>query len=767
MTYEDFIQSKVKRVLPQGFEPVLPRNPGLFDWQTLLIHWGIRQGRAAFFESCGLGKTRQQIELEHNVCVKTDGPGLILAPLAVAKQTIREGEKIGRTITFCREAADVRDGINITNYDRIEKFENVQFSSVALDESSVLKNLTGKTFNYLTERFSGTPYRTCWTATPSPNDFTELGQHAAFLGICSPAQMLATYFINDTFDTKTWRLKKHAEADFWKWVASWAACISKPSDIGGSDEGFDLPPLNVLPIWVDVDASQGAADGELLRCSELSATNVNREMRMTIDDRVSKCVELMASKLDDSWAVWCNLNDEQDALALAFGDSCASVFGSLSGEEKEKRIFSWIDGEKRTLATKASIAGYGLNLQHCHEVIYFPNFSFEDFHQVTRRFWRFGQKNPVNVYVVLPKTAGNLLRTLNRKAANHDTMKELMKFTQDNFSKTQHEITMNTEIDTAKGDGWTMHKGDCVRALESKVKSKSIGFSIFSPPFESLFTYSSDVQDMGNCDGMESFMEQFGFLIDQLARVMMPGREVAVHCCDLLAMKWKDGDIEFKDFSGEISRAFRSRGFLFHSRICIWKDPVTEMQRTKSHGLLYKTLRKDSSKSRVGSADYLLVFRKRGENPEPVVHMPEDFPLSLWQEIASPVWMTIDQGDVLNGEMARDQKDERHICPLQKDVISRALRLWSNPGDLVLSPFAGIGSEGYGAIQAGRKFIGAELKESYFKTACDYLRKAAAEKEDLFSVSKTKELATAWNSPLNPVANLAIPEYVSHARRLA
>jgi DNA modification methylase len=282
---------------------------------------------------------------------------------------------------------------------------------------------------------------------------------------------------------------------------------------------------------------------------------------------------------------------------------------------------------------------------------------------------------------------------------------------------------MNTEIKQRLGDNWTMYHGDCVRVAKT-LADDSVGMAVFSPPFADLFTYSSDVQDMGNCKDMEGFMEQFGYLIDELMRITMPGRECAVHCCDLLATKWKDGDIEFKDFSGTIASAFRERGWLLHSRVCIWKDPVTEMQRTKAHGLLYKTLRTDSSKSRVGSADYLLVFRKPGVNPKPITHTVESLPLDRWQELASPVWMTVDQGRVLNGREASESKDERHICPLQLDVIERALTLWSAEDDVIFSPFAGIGSEGYCALKMGRRFVGAELKESYFKTACENLANA-------------------------------------------
>jgi DNA modification methylase len=285
---------------------------------------------------------------------------------------------------------------------------------------------------------------------------------------------------------------------------------------------------------------------------------------------------------------------------------------------------------------------------------------------------------------------------------------------------------MKTTIDKMTGDGWEVYHGDCVRVAR-EIEDHSIDFSVFSPPFADLFTYSNDPQDMGNCDGLDDFTAHFEILIEEMKRIMVPGREVAVHCVDLLATKWKHGNIQFQDFSGEIIRAFWRHGFLFHSRICIWKSPVTEMQRTKAHGLLHATLKKDSSDSRVGCADYLLVFKAPGKNPKPITKDANQFPVSWWQEVASPVWMTVDQGNVLNKDGAKDHKDEKHICPLQLDVIERAVTLWSNPGDLVYSPFTGIGSEGYKSLQLGRRFIGSELKESYYNQACQNLANAKAQ----------------------------------------
>jgi DNA modification methylase len=373
--------------------------------------------------------------------------------------------------------------------------------------------------------------------------------------------------------------------------------------------------------------------------------------------------------------------------------------------------------------------GYGVNFQFCwHEIYTGRSFSYEQVYQAGKRMHRFGQTRQVQRYIVQTDTDDGVAAALLRKATQHEEMQELMRFTKETLSGQSNITIMNTEIKPVHGDNWTAYHGDCVRVART-LPDESIDFSVFSPPFADLFTYSSDVQDMGNCEDMEQFMVQFGFLIDELLRITLPGRLCAVHCVDLLSTKWKHGEIEFQDFSGEIKRAFRSRGWLLHCPITIWKNPVTEMQRTKAHGLLYKTLRSDSSKSRVGAAEYLLVFRKRGENPKPIIHSTDDFPLDEWQRIASPVWMGIDQGNVLNGREASEHADERHICPLALDIINNALKMWSAPGDTVFSPFTGIGSEGYCSLRMGRKFIGSELKESYFKTACENLRTATSQLE--------------------------------------
>lgn len=287
-------------------------------------------------------------------------------------------------------------------------------------------------------------------------------------------------------------------------------------------------------------------------------------------------------------------------------------------------------------------------------------------------------------------------------------------------------------IDQASGEGWALYQGDCVDVLRG-IPDHSIHYSIFSPPFASLYTYSASDRDMGNCRSNEEFFEHFGYLIEQLLRVMQPGRNVSFHCMLLPSSKERDGFIGLKDFRGDLIRAFQKAGFIYASEVVIWKDPVTAMQRTKALGLLHKTVRENASMSRQGIPDYLITMRAPGEVMERVTHSREQYPVDKWQKVASPIWTDIDQSDTLQYQSAREHDDERHICPLQLEVIRRGIDLWTNPGDIVLSPFAGIGSEGHVALQMGRKFIGVELKTSYFTQASLNLAAAKKQTMDLFA----------------------------------
>lgn len=287
-------------------------------------------------------------------------------------------------------------------------------------------------------------------------------------------------------------------------------------------------------------------------------------------------------------------------------------------------------------------------------------------------------------------------------------------------------------VDQEVTEQWAMYNGDCVEVLRG-LPASSIDYSIFSPPFSSLYTYSNSPRDMGNCRTDDEFFEHFGYLIDELRRVMKPGRNVSFHCMLLPTSKERDGVIGLKDFRGDLIRAFKSRDFIHHAEAVIWKDPVTAMQRTKALGLLHKTVRGNASMSRMGIPDYLITMRAPGDVEDRVIHDPTHYPVDKWQKIASPIWTDIDPGDTLQYRSAREDDDERHICPLQLEVIRRGIELWTNPGDVVLSPFAGIGSEGFVSIEMGRRFIGIELKRSYYEQACRNLTAASKETAPLFA----------------------------------
>lgn len=284
-----------------------------------------------------------------------------------------------------------------------------------------------------------------------------------------------------------------------------------------------------------------------------------------------------------------------------------------------------------------------------------------------------------------------------------------------------------------QGSNWAIYLADCIEIM-SGLPEGIIDCAVFSPPFSDLFVYSDSERDMGNCGSHDEFMEHYAYFTQALYRVLKPGRVACVHCSDLPARKSKDGFIGLHDFSGDLIAAHQAAGWVYHARCTIWKDPVIEMQRTKALGLLYKQLKKDSSRSRVGMPDYMLFFRKDQENPDPITHDPEDLPVCMWQELASPVWMTVNQTKVLNGRQAKGQQDEKHICPLQLDVIERCLTLYSNPGDLVLDPFNGIGSTGYQAIKMGRRYIGCELKPEYAKQAARFLQGAEQQSGSLLDL---------------------------------
>jgi len=394
----------------------------LFDFQTALIRWALSRGRAAIFADTGLGKTAMQALWAHHVVKHTGGSVLIFAPLAVAKQTQEESAKFGVTIQYVRHDEEIprkSPGIYVTNYEIQQHFTSGNFHGVVLDESSILKNQTGKTRTEMINQWGTVPYRLSCTATPSPNDFMELGNQAQFLGIMSMSEMLAMFFTHDGSDTSSWRLKGHGRRKFWEWLSTWAAFIRKPSDLGFSDDGYNLPPLNIIEHEVKTAMPQ---EGTLFARPAQSLTERRRAKRNSIPQRVNVAADLVNTS-DASWIVWCHLNDEQDALEKAIVRDCASVRGADNDTVKEDRLLGFAHGTRDNLLTKPSIAGFGLNLQHAHNMVFVGlDDSFEKFYQAVRREYRFGQKQPVNVHIVTSDGEGAIKANIERKKQQHDDM---------------------------------------------------------------------------------------------------------------------------------------------------------------------------------------------------------------------------------------------------------------------------------------------------------------------------------------------------------
>ena len=414
MDYQEFLKAKQKMIVDSGKEvDDTEINPHLFDYQHDIVKWALKKGKSAVFAGTGLGKTRIQLAWADLV----GGRVLIFAPLAVACQTVQEGKEIGIEVNLCKENADVKDGINITNYDRMERYDLSQFDGIVLDESSILKSQTGKTRNWLIENCSGIPYKLCCTATPAPNDYMELGNHSEFLGCMTEMEMLAMFFIHDGGDTAKWRLKKHAVKVFWEWVASWAVMMVNPADLGYDGSQFILPKLNITQQEVKTEVTTGS----LFAVEAKTLQERQQARRDSLKERVASCAEIVNNS-DEQFLVWCNLNVESELIAKSIPDS-VEVCGSDTPEHKTESMIGFSEKRIRVLVSKPSICGFGMNWQQCHNMIFVGlSDSFEQYYQAVRRCWRFGQKSEVNVYVITADTEGAVVANIQRKERDFEDM---------------------------------------------------------------------------------------------------------------------------------------------------------------------------------------------------------------------------------------------------------------------------------------------------------------------------------------------------------
>ena len=429
MDYRNFIEQKKFATVSSGFNPV-KINPRLFDFQQDITNWGCKKGKAAIWADCGLGKTPMQLEWGRQVYQHAGGNILILAPLAVSAQTAREGEKFGIDVNIAESESDVKPGINITNYEKLHKFNLGKFAGVVLDESSILKHFNSKTRTAIIEATNRTPYRLASTATPAPNDYMELGNHAEFLGVMTRTEMLSMFFVHDGGDTSKWRLKGHAEDKSWEWVASWAVAMRKPSDLGYDDGKFVLPKLHLHEHVVK--SPKSIESGQISLIPELAQTLTERRQarRESLEERIARAAEL-ANSCNEQWLIWCDLNDESAALTKAINGS-VEVKGSDSNDHKSNAMLEFAKGGIRCLVTKPSICGFGMNWQNCSNMAFVGlSDSYEQFYQAIRRCWRFGQENEVHAHIVISEREGLVKANIERKEADAERMaNEMVKHTQ-------------------------------------------------------------------------------------------------------------------------------------------------------------------------------------------------------------------------------------------------------------------------------------------------------------------------------------------------
>jgi len=732
--YLEFLTSKKRRFIGAGKSiPESAIHPLLFDFQKKVTAWAINKGRAALFLDTGLGKTFCQLEWARLL----GEPTLIVAPLSVARQTVREAKKIDIEVKYIRDRSEIdpTKQIHITNYEMIDRITDSYWRAIVLDESSILKSFDGKTRLKLIKLFQDVPYRLACTATPAPNDQVELGNHTEFLGICSQNEMLSEFFIHANLVIEKhygdivirekqsnkkgteWRLRNYAKQDFYRWLSSWAMSMKKPSDLGFEDDGFILPPLNINPVYLPVDYKP---EGRLFFDSLKGIQERGKVRKQTIKPKIDKALELVNSN-QEQWIIWCGLNEESAQITPLIEDA-VEVKGSDSPEYKAEMIEAFQDGKFRVLVTKPKIAGFGMNFQNAHNMLFLGlSDSWEAYYQCIRRQWRFGQKEPVNVWIVLTDVERaiytNVLRKETIAKSLHTELMKLVKNYELEELEGSQRMDIQHETATHHGTYFTAMLGDASERLK-ELETESIDLSVYSPPFADLYTYTSSERDLGNSRDWNEFFSHYSFIIQELLRVTKHGRNTCVHTSDIPAMSMKDGYIGIRNFPGAVIAAYEKEGWVFYGRAIVTKNPQSQAIRTKSKALLFTQLRKDSADSRPALLDHILIFKKPGKSEisvEPVKNGEIDN--EKWIDWAGGIWTGIHESDTLRYAVARDENDEKHICPLQLGTIERCIKLYSNPGETILTPFGGIGSEAYQAIKFNRKAILIELKKSYFDIA--------------------------------------------------
>jgi DNA modification methylase len=828
--YYNFLRSKIKLAENTGFDISMDAlNPILKPHQGDICAWALRGGRRAVFAAFGLGKTFIQLEIATHCVKQTNKPFLIGLPLGVRYEFALDAAKMGYSIKYVKDMHDVevalKEGIYIliSNYERIRdgKFEASAFGGVSFDEASILRGLDTETADYILNNFTQIPYRFVCTATPTPNEYTEILNYAQFLGIMDRGQALTRFFQRDSQHAGHLTLYPHKEKEFWMWVSSWAVFVTKPSDLGYSDEGYDLPKMKIIYHKVNVDERGTIVNRDnqtqMFRNPAASLVEASREKRDSLDARVEKMSEIIRDDIPHTnYLIWHHLEAEREAIEKAL-PNVKSVYGKQDTDEREDYLIGFGAGRYQYLSTKPEIAGSGCNFQRfCHKAIFLGiDYKFNDFIQAVHRIYRFMQLYEVEIHILYSDAEEQVLKTLQQKWTRHNELVQNMVDIIKTYGLSNTPIiadlsrTIGVERKEIKGNNYTCVRNDNV--LETfDTPDNSIDLDVTSIPFGDQYEYSESYHDMGHNFGNREFFEQLDFLTPEMYRTLKPGRIACIHVKDRIRYSYQNGVgfTSLEDFSGQTVAHFVKHGFHLMGKITITTDVVRENNQTYRLGWTEQC--KDGTKMGVGLPEYLLIFRKPPTDKSNafadvrVEKSKDEYTVAQWQHDAHAYWRSggdrfmtdeeLKQADLkriakawkiyntqgiynfnnhvrecikvdevgklskefmlmpaysnnlfvwddvnrmltLNSNQAR-KKLEKHICPLQFDIVDRCITRFSNPGEVVRDVFGGLMTVPFRAIKLGRRGFGIELNDISFKDGIKYCRDAetVAETKTLFDL---------------------------------
>ena len=813
--YVEFLENKIVVAEEYGFK-VSDSIGKLLPHAVPITKWCLKGGRRAIFASFGLIKTVMQLELAYQCIRKENKPFLICMPLGVVGEFKRDNKDFFNSeleleyITDTDNIENYNVKIYVTNYERVRKgdIDPSKFCGVSFDEASILRNLQTETTNYVLKFFRKVPYRFVATATPTPNDFIEILNYADFLGVIDRGHALTRFFKRDSTKAGSLTLYENKEQEFWQWVSTWAVFINKPSDLGFSDEGYNLPKLHIHEIEVenlsDEPIFNKKGDLVLFKDTTKSLVDVSREKSDSVDLRVNKAFELVNQKANENWILWHHRESERMAIEKQFKDfDLKSVYGSQKNQEKEDLLIGFSNGDYKILSTKPVIAGSGCNFQHvCHNMVFVGiDYKFNDFIQALHRVFRFRQTHEVHVYILSTQNEREVLKTLFDKWRNHVTLQENMINLVRKYGLNTDKITsdmkrqiFNNRRSHTVGDATVFNEDTTI--IHQEMDDNSTDLILTSIPFGDHYEYSDNYNDFGHNNGNVEFFKQMDFLTPNLLRTLKPGRIAAIHVKDRIRYSYQNGTsfTTIDDFSGQTVSHFVKHGFYLVGKITITTDVVRENNQT--YRLTWGEQRKDGTKMGVGLPEYVLLFRKAPTDSknayadDPVVKQIDEYLLSLWQLDAHAywkssgdrflsskelqtyemstvfnmwkeydksniysfqehlrvcdeldqasrlsklfmtippissndlVWTDINRMNTLNANQV-NRKKEKHICPLQLDIIERLINRFTNKGDKVDDPFGGLFSTAYKSLEMGRKAISSELNPEYYDDGLFYLK---------------------------------------------